>query len=172
MSIEPDTKDWTWVLREPCTECGLAAADVDPRSVAGLVRESLPRWSAVLARPDVADRPDPATWSPLEYACHVRDVFTLFDERLQLMLTDDEARFENWDQDVTAVEERYGEQDPSVVAADLEAAGERLAGAFDAVPDDARTRTGLRSDGSTFTVDTFAQYFWHDIAHHLHDVGA
>ncbi|RYJ01961.1 MAG: DinB family protein [Actinomycetales bacterium] len=172
MSIEPDTKDWTWVLDEPCPECGLAAGEVDPHAVAGLVRESLPRWSAVLSRPDVAERPDPATWSPLEYACHVRDVFTLFDERLQRILSDDEARFENWDQDVTAVEQRYGEQDPAVVSDELEAAGERLAQAFASVPDDARGRTGLRSDGSTFTVGTFAQYFWHDIAHHLHDVSA
>lgn len=172
MSIEPDTKDWTWVLDEPCPECGLAAADVDPHAVAGLVRESLPRWTAVLGRPDVAERPDPATWSPLEYACHVRDVFTLFDERLQLILTADVARFENWDQDATAVDARYGEQDPAAVSAELEAAGERLAEAFASVPDGARSRTGLRSDGSTFTVDTFAQYFWHDIAHHLHDVAA
>ena len=28
-------------------------------------------------------RPDPATWSTLEYACHVRDVFRLYDERLR-----------------------------------------------------------------------------------------
>ena len=22
MAIVPDTKDWTWVLRQPCLECG------------------------------------------------------------------------------------------------------------------------------------------------------
>jgi hypothetical protein len=22
MSVEPDTKDWTWVLRQGCPECG------------------------------------------------------------------------------------------------------------------------------------------------------
>ena len=169
-SIVPDTKDWTWVLREPCAECGLASADVEPTAVAGLVRESLPRWRAVLARPDAVVRPDPATWSPLEYGCHVRDVLVLFDERLALMLTDDDARFGNWDQDATAVAERYGTQVPAVVADELEAAGERLASAFDAVPADAWGRTGLRSDGSRFTVATFAQYFWHDVAHHLVDV--
>src|SRR5665647_1019250 len=25
--IEPDTKDWTWVLQRPCPECGMAAGD-------------------------------------------------------------------------------------------------------------------------------------------------
>ncbi len=50
-------------------------------------------------------------WSPLEYACHVRDVFPLFDERLVLMLAQDGPQYANWDQDATAVE-RYAEQDP------------------------------------------------------------
>ena len=51
-------------------------------------------------------------WSPLEYACHVRDVFRLFDTRLHLMLDEDDPLFANWDQDETAVAERYSEQDP------------------------------------------------------------
>ena len=31
-------------------------------------------------------------------------------------------------------------------------------------------RTGIRSDGAAFTVDTFARYFLHDPVHHLWDV--
>jgi hypothetical protein len=33
-------------------------------------------------------------------------------------------------------------------------------------------RPGRRSNGSVFTVRTLGQYFAHDLAHHLHDVGA
>jgi hypothetical protein len=33
-------------------------------------------------------------------------------------------------------------------------------------------RRGLRSNGSQFTVLTLGQYFLHDLAHHLVDVGA
>lgn len=177
MSIEPDGKDWTWVLERPCRECGLTAADVEPAAVGELVRASLPRWRAALERPDVTQRPDPSTWSVLEYGCHVRDVFTIFRARLGLVLThggpDGEgARFENWDQDATAVEERYGEQDPAVVSAELSSAGEQLADAFSAVPDRAWDHVGLRSNGSAFTTATLAQYCWHDVAHHLVDVGA
>ncbi len=51
-------------------------------------------------------------WSPLEYACHVRDVHLLFAERVRLMLEQDGPTFDNWDQDVTAVESAYGSQDP------------------------------------------------------------
>jgi hypothetical protein len=31
-------------------------------------------------------------------------------------------------------------------------------------------RTGRRSDGARFTVETFARYFIHDPVHHLYDV--
>ncbi len=31
-------------------------------------------------------------------------------------------------------------------------------------------RTGFRSDGATFTIDTFSRYFIHDVVHHLMDV--
>ena len=42
------------------------------------------RWGGTLATADVADlrrRPAPDVWSPLEYACHTRDVLAVFEER-------------------------------------------------------------------------------------------
>ncbi|HJW00853.1 MAG TPA: DinB family protein, partial [Arthrobacter sp.] len=128
------------------------------------------RWRAVLRRPDVAERPDEATWSPLEYACHVRDVFSLFDQRLNLMLDSDDARFENWDQDQTALDKDYANADPAVVSAELTAEGQQIADSFAGVREAEWGRKGLRSNGSEFTVLTLAQYFLHDVVHHLHDV--
>jgi hypothetical protein len=58
-----------------------------------------------------------------------------------------------------------------VVAAELTVAAEELAAAFDAVRPEQWRRTGSRSDGAQFTVETFARYFIHDPIHHLHDVG-
>ena len=172
MPIEPDTKDWTWVLERPCPECGFDATALDPAQVGDLTRANAAAWQQVLARPraEVAARPDDATWSALEYACHVRDVFRIFDHRLERMLTEDGPAFANWDQDETAVAERYGEQDPEVVADELAAAGAAIADRFDAVTADQWGRTGDRSDGARFTVDTFARYFVHDPVHHLDDV--
>jgi hypothetical protein len=110
-------------------------------------------------------------WSPLEYGCHVRDVFRLFDTRLGLMLSTYDPLFANWDQDETAVAERYGEQDPTVVAVELLAAGDAVAASFAAVEGDQWERPGRRSDGAAFTVRSFGRYFVHDPVHHLHDVG-
>jgi hypothetical protein len=170
VAIVPDDKDWTWVLREPCPECGLDAGAVPTEQVPRLVRESVEVWRRVLCRPDARERPDESTWSPLEYACHVRDVCHLFDERLVLMLERDDPVFANWDQDETAVAERYGEQDPATVAAELAAEAEAIATRFEAVTGDQWERPGRRSDGSEFTVASFARYFVHDLLHHVHDV--
>src|SRR4051794_40296035 len=106
--IEPDTKDWTWVLDRRCDDCGFDAASVAREDIGRLLRENIVAWQPVLPRPDVSVRPDAARWSPLESACHVRDVYRLFAQRLALMLAEDGAEFANWDQDATAIEDDYG----------------------------------------------------------------
>ena len=168
--ITPETKDWTWVLRARCPECGLEASTVSGPQVPELVRGYARRWAEVLTRPDVAVRPDPEVWSPLEYACHVRDVCRVMRLRAERMLAEENPTFENWDQDATAVADRYGEQDPVDVARELTAAAEEIAAVFASVAGDHWQRPGLRSNGSVFTVETLAQYFVHDVVHHLHDV--
>ncbi|MBD5785898.1 DinB family protein [Cellulosimicrobium terreum] len=170
--IPPDTKDWTWVLDRPCPECGFAAAEVEPDAVGPAVRATIPRWVRVLGRDDVRTRPGPTTWSPLEYAAHVRDVFTVFDVRLRSMFEDDDPEFANWDQDSAAVAGDYAHQDPAVVVRELEVAGDRVAGRFEALAPDSWERPGRRSNGSVFTVRTLGRYFLHDVVHHLHDVRA
>jgi hypothetical protein len=170
MPIVPDEKDWTWVLTRPCPECSFDAGTVTPSTVPGSIENMLPRWRAVLRRPDVAERPNGDTWSALEYACHVRDVFSLFDQRLNLMLDSEDARFENWDQDQTAIDKDYADADPAVVSAELTAEGKQAAESFAGVRESEWGRKGLRSNGSEFTVLTLAQYFLHDVVHHLHDV--
>lgn len=170
-SVTPrDDKDWTWVLERPCQECGLDVSTLSRPEVADLIEANVAAWSTVLARPDVRQRPRPDVWSPLEYACHVRDVFELFDQRLTWMLTEDDPQFANWNQDETAVAERYGEQDPVVVGTELHDAGQTLVASLRAVGDDQAARTGRRSDGAAFTVTTFARYLAHDPMHHLWDV--
>jgi hypothetical protein len=170
-AVPGDDKDWTWTLERPCPECGFEAAAVAAADIGGLVRACTDPWPVVLGRPDVGERPDPATWSALEYACHVRDVCRLFDQRLRSMLERDDPEFENWDQDETARAERYREQQPAEVAEQLTAAAGRWADAYDAVGPEEWDRTGTRSNGSHFTVLTLGQYGLHDLAHHLHDVG-
>jgi hypothetical protein len=127
-------------------------------------------WPALLDNDEVAKRPRPDKWSPLEYGCHVRDVFRLYEYRLRLMLDQDDPLFPNWDQDATAIEQRYDQSDPQTVAAELAAAASQLAASFDNVTGATWQRPGRRSDGVSFTIDSFARYLIHDPIHHVYDV--
>lgn len=192
MPIVPDVKNWTWVLERSCPECGFDPASITYTNVPGLAREYAGRLSATLARPDAATRPDDATWSALEYAAHVRDVCRIFTYRAAVTarvaavdprVTGFDAKgldtgetadgipvFSNWDQDVTAIADRYGEQDPGEVAAELTDAADAVARAFESVPAADLARQARRSDGSIFTVESLASYFVHDVIHHVYDV--
>jgi len=89
--IIADDKSWTWVLERVCGECSFDVRDFD--------RSELARWcgptppsgstSSTGLTPRCAAAPSPAAWSTLEYACHVRDVFRVYDARLERMLTED-----------------------------------------------------------------------------------
>jgi hypothetical protein len=166
-----DTKDWTWVLDQQCPECGFEAGALTRDRIGAALRWANDRLIALVREsPDAAGRPGPDVWSALEYACHVRDVHRIFLRRLQLMLAEDAPGFENWDQDATAIGLRYDRAVLDHVLTDLAADGERLAAAFDAVQSDRWARTGLRSDGATFTIETFGRYLVHDPTHHVWDV--
>jgi hypothetical protein len=172
VTIVPDDKDWTWVLERRCPECGFDAPSCAPASVPGLLQANAESWVRLLAGPaaELRRRPNPDRWAPLEYACHVRDVCTLYRRRLGLMLTEHDPLYPNWDQDATAVEDAYLGQDPLTVADQLGAAAGDLAVAFGQVEGPQWDRPGRRSDGAVFTVASFARYMVHDPVHHLYDV--
>lgn len=168
--INPDTKDWTWVLERPCPQCGFDAALVHPTDVGQHIRRDADQWYQRLHQPDTTIRPARGVWSILEYGCHIRDVHRIFNQRVQLMLTQDDPRFPNWDQDETAVADDYPSQDPTVVAGQLRDAAQTVADTYASVPADAWPRRGLRSNGSEFTIASISRYHLHDIVHHAWDV--
>ena len=100
----------------------------------------------------------------------MHDVHQIYHDRVTLMLTEDNPQFDNWDQDRSAEEGRYGEQMPSIVGPTLVAAAYAMSDLYDSVPPLSWHRRGRRSDGREFTVETLARYQLHDVVHHLHDV--
>jgi hypothetical protein len=83
---------------------------------------------------------------------------------------EDDPLFDNWDQNATAVEGRYAEQDPAVVADELASAATSLTTRLDGVSGEQWLRPGRRDDGSVFTVASLSLYLLHDPVHHYYDV--
>jgi hypothetical protein len=168
-----DTKDWTWVLERTCPECGFDARALDRGAIGSTTRATTQWYVDLLTSRDddqLRQRPQPDVWSALEYGCHIRDVFRVMRERLQLMLDEDEPHFPNWDQDATALDDDYPGQDPSLVRVELATEGDRLADLYDTVRGDQWDRRGFRSNGSVFTVESLGRYMVHDIVHHVWDL--
>src|SRR4051794_1876525 len=168
--LEPDVKDWTWVLERPCAECGLDVRTVDRLELPRAFRVNAQVWYALLADPAAAERTRPDRWSTLEYACHVHDVHQVFHDRATSMLTEDAPVFADWDQNRLAVEGRYASQVASIVGPTLVAAAYAVSDLYASVPPSAWGRGGVRSNGSEFTVESLGRYHLHDVVHHLHDV--
>lgn len=168
----PDTSDWTWVLSRPCLQCGFDAKTVTPDRMPRILAEAAVGFTAALDRADVRERPEPGVWSPLEYDCHVRDVCRVMTGRLEQILTGGGAavQFASWDQNAASVEEHYWRSNPDVVRAEVADAFLTAGDAF-ARPTAAQWEwQGERGDGTVFTALTLAQYFAHELHHHLWDI--
>jgi nicotinamide mononucleotide (NMN) deamidase PncC len=173
-TVFSDSKDWTWVLEKACGECMFDAIGFEVIDVPSMIRQNARDFVAVLDGDEtwLRCRPRADKWSPLEYGCHVRDVYELYDFRLGLMLDHDGPEYPNWDQDQTAVEKRYHAADAATVSKELVEWAEALATRFESVDVAGWNRTGFRSDGAAFTVESFARYLIHDPIHHLWDVNS
>jgi hypothetical protein len=158
-----DAKDWTWVIQNPCPECGFDPSEIIPEQLADHLRRTATRWDEVLARPGTRVRPTENVRSPLEYAAHTRDVYRIFTDRARLMLVESRPDFANWDQNATAVEERYWEADPADVAMDIRDNSARAAAVFASVSADQLERVRPSSKGSICTVRTLGVYLLHDL---------
>lgn len=170
--MEPDTKDWTWVVDQSCEDCGFDPGGVQGVNLPELLHENTRGWYALLADGDFAVRPAPHVWSRLEYACHVRDVHSIFAERVRLMLDQDDPGLASWDQDAAALEDGYDVQDPGTVGTELVENAAEAAAVYASVSGEQWQRRGRRSDGSELTVESIGRYHLHDVVHHLWDVTA
>jgi hypothetical protein len=163
---------------ERCPECafdpnGVSAGEL-PAAVAGLGRRyqaSLTRFLPGEDESILVARPLPGQWSALAYACHVRDVLTVFEGRILRMLDEDDPVFAVWDQDAAVEADGYEKQSPADVAAALASNAARLSATLAAVPDSGWDRTGSRRDGAVFSVLGAGRYALHEGTHHLLDVG-
>jgi predicted carbohydrate-binding protein with CBM5 and CBM33 domain len=157
-----------------CAECGYDFESLDRphilRALTALAAELCQLLGSVDA-PLLRAHPRPGSWSALEYGCHVRDVLGFQRDRVALAQADDVPSFTSMRRDERAVEERYNDQDPRVVAAQIAAAAGDLAATLTALDEAGWLRTGVYPwpVREVRTVEWIGQRTVHELAHHLFD---
>jgi hypothetical protein len=163
---------------DDCEECGFAYTDLAVADVPAAIRAFARRFRAPLTRflpgedgdAIVRRRPAPETWSALEYAAHVRDVFGNYERWVRQTLAEDRPPLDGPRPDDLAASGNYNDLDPVTVADELAANAERLAATLEAVPDDGWERVGIRYNEER-SVLLSARRAVHEGNHHLLDIG-
>jgi hypothetical protein len=119
-------------------------------------------------------RPSRDVWSPLEYACHVRDMLRVQHERVELIQREDAPSLVPMGRDERVIEHRYNEQDPGVVTHELLDAARSVATFLGRLDDAGWKRTGLYTYPSTElrTVEWIGTHTVHELQHHRRDIAA
>ena len=161
---------------DPCDQCGFrysaAAADI-PDALSALAA----RYRAVLTTiplASLATRPAPETWSPLEYACHFRDVLFAQRERLYQGLIEQRPSFIPMYREQRVTIGRYNDQSPTEVA-DANDVGALLLARLSEGMDDGQWQ---RSCIYNYPAPSERSLLWvmqhttHEGEHHLVDIAA
>ena len=122
-------------------------------------------------RPDAVfrRRPDPHTWSALEYTAHVADVLDHLGPAIRRIVVGDNPLISLFDNEERAAQQRYNELERAEVLGWLELACAELASVLEAVNPDDWTRTGRLEAGERDAL-TVARHGVHEGSHHLRDV--
>jgi sugar-phosphatase len=157
-----------------CESCGLRYGDLTPSAALRLIRtypaqyrHRLQHLPADLLR----RRPAAGVWSPLEYACHVRDVYAVYDTRIRRTLTEHEPVLEPMRNDERAERDAYDRQPLPAVLSALERNADRFAALASELSERQWSRSAVRLPGERRTVLLMVRQATHEGLHHLHDIG-
>jgi DinB superfamily len=161
-------------VTERCPECGFEYrleefADAGPAIAAGSARIA----AEMESQPGGLNRRlDPAVWSPLEYACHLRDVLLVQRERVLLARRRDRPNLEPMGRDERVKHDGYSTQDPVAVTRQLLDAAAMFAHALARLGPADWTRTVMYNYPSPAerSLQWVAVHTLHEVRHHHLDI--
>ena len=159
---------------ETCTACGFDGSAFDSAGLLDALCGLGASWTALLDRTDdlLRVRPEPLTWSAIEYAAHSRDITALHVWAVEQALSGGEPVLPDVDGDdlVEAAVSGYADADPTEVLDALEGHADRLADVARRAGTAAWVR-GITFGESRSDVRRLLEHALHDSRHHLDDVG-
>ncbi|CAG6396601.1 DinB family protein [Streptomyces cocklensis] len=157
-----------------CTECGFAYDLTLAPTVPALARDDAEAYAGLLrAEPSVLRRrPAPDVWSPLEYACHVRDVLLVQRERVLAARRNDTPVAEPMGRDERVEHDGYAGQHPADVARQLTDAALLFGNALDQLSPAGWERTLIYTypERQVRSLRWLALHTLHELRHHLLDI--
>jgi hypothetical protein len=158
-----------------CSECGFDYHALPQPAIPAAIRVVAAQYRSRLtgsARWALRRHPAPGTWSPLEYAAHVRDVLSVQRERSALALRLREPHFPTMRPEVLVTERRYNDDEPTLVATQIEHAADLLAALFDSLGETEWSRTGVYTWPTPAPRDLawIGRHTVHELVHHLLDM--
>lgn len=158
-----------------CAGCGLVNGELAARAIGAQVRDEVHAFGELLAQADddaVRRRPAPDTWSALEYGVHVRDLLTVFAERIIRTLAEHDPQLGWWDHEAAIEDGFANESDVGAVVDDLGRNAAKLSEALRLVSDDDWDRPATRRPGEHMTIEVQARFTLHEVVHHRTDAAA
>lgn len=154
-----------------CAECGFQYESIGTNAIAEALRARAITFMAALPA-DLRARPAPDVWSPIEYACHVRDVLQVQIGRVARGLVEDTPSFEPMGRDLRPEQLRYADQDAEVVRFQVLEAASALADVFAGMNGDhlARTITYNWPERMVRPLRWVGRHTVHELVHHTMDV--
>jgi hypothetical protein len=156
-----------------CDTCALRYQEITAALAVAMIRDAPTAYRAAFAGlPDavVRRRPDPTTWSMVEYLCHVRDVVVVFAERIEIARAEERPTFPPLGNDDRAVRLRYNEADVEATLQELATGVAALADLIESLGDDNWARTASRRPGEERDVRWMVRQAAHECRHHLADI--
>jgi len=155
-----------------CDHCGFEYDSVPTDEIGTTLRSNADALVDALSTGDLRARPQPDVWSPLEYACHVRDVMQIQVGRVARGLAEETPSFEPMQRDERPARLRYNEQDPRVVREEVLDAAGTLADVFDGLSEAqlARTVTYNWPDEMIRPLRWVGRHTVHELVHHRQDI--
>jgi hypothetical protein len=156
-----------------CPACRYSYAATSVAAALALI-ESVPsraaELSADLGEPAVRTRPEPGTWSALEYVCHLRDVYMTSTIRLHRVRTEDRPALEPMLNELRARRFGYRGLRLDAVLDELTASADGFRYEVGKVSADGWYRVGMRQPGEYRTALWLVRHAAHEGIHHLADI--
>jgi hypothetical protein len=159
---------------ERCDECGFEYDMAQAQNAASSIVAGVAEFATLLSDrdADLRFRREPATWSPLEYGCHLRDVLLVQRERVLAARRMARPSWHPMGRDERADHDGYADQQPADVGRQLVDAAQLLSNVFNRLrPEDwdRRLMYNYPKRRVERSVRWVAVHTLHEVNHHLLD---